>query len=191
MVHAEWKNSTEIHLSLLNCAYVDIKSSLLSNQHFEDVHSGNYDGGRGPSQLLRQKRKAERDMLRANEIGRDLVDYEVDMSITPTMVHVLAKEAGCEPPKKIITKSKLFSSRLDSCRKLKYTMKIGDIGKINEGHRLFKVSSSVNARSYYQVRICTQPSCSCPDFTKYGSKVFCKHILFVFVFGLDISDVDM
>ena len=72
MVHAGWKNSNEIHLSLLNCAYVDVKTSF-----FEDVHSGDYDGGRGPSQLLRQKRKAERDMQRANEIGRDLIDYEV------------------------------------------------------------------------------------------------------------------
>ena len=70
-------------------------------------------------------------------------------------------------------------------------MIIGDIRKVNEGHRLFEVSSSVNARSYYQVRICTQPSCSCPDFTRHGSKVFCKHILFVLLFGLDISYVDM
>ena len=84
------------------------------------------------------------------------------MSITPTMVskiHVLAEEAGCEQPKNIDTKSKLFSSRLDSCRKLKYTVKIGDIRNVNEVHHLFEVSSSVNARSYYQVRICTQPSC--------------------------------
>ena len=123
-MHAGWKNSNEFHL---NCAYVDIKSSLLLNQHFEDVHSGNYDGGRGPSQLLRQKRKVERDMQRANEIGRDLVDYEVYMSITPTMVHVLAAEAGCEPPKKIITKSKLFSSSLICDSYPKYTMKTGDI----------------------------------------------------------------
>ena len=37
VVHAGWKNSNEIHLSLLNCAYVDIKTSLLLNQLFEDV----------------------------------------------------------------------------------------------------------------------------------------------------------
>ena len=70
-------------------------------------------------------------------------------------------------------------------------MIIGDVRNVNEGHRLFEVSPSVYARSYYQVRICTQPSCSCPDFTRHGSKIFCKHILFVLLFGLDISDVDV
>ena len=70
-------------------------------------------------------------------------------------------------------------------------MKIGDVRNINEGQCLFEVSSSINAQSYYQVWICTQPSCSCPDFTRYGSKVFCNHILFVILFGLDISDVDV
>ena len=73
VVHAGWKSSNEIHLRLLNCAYVDIKTSLLLNQLFEDVHSGDYDG--------------------------DIIDNEVYMYMIPTMVsktHALTVEAGCE-----------------------------------------------------------------------------------------------
>ena len=70
-------------------------------------------------------------------------------------------------------------------------MKIATIKNINPEHRLFEVASKISARSYYQVRIGTQPSCSCPDFNKFGSKVNCKHILFVLVFGLDVTDVKL
>ena len=102
------------NLSLLNCAYVDVKTSMLLNRRFEDTHSGNYDGCRGPSQPLQQKRKAETNVERANEIGRDIIDYEVDMSKTPTLVSktdALTEESGSEPPKRVV-KSKLFASQI-------------------------------------------------------------------------------
>ena len=193
-VHAGWKNSHEINLSVLNCTYSDVKNSLLLSQHLKEVQSGDYDGGSGPSQHIRLKRKLERDIQIAGRIGRDLVDFNVDMALTPTMVSrtsSLGEEAGCEPPKKITSKTKLFSNRLESARTLKYTMKVANIVNVNAEHRLFEISSSESGRSCYQVRICSQPSCSCPDFGKQGSKIFCKHILFVLMFVLDVSDVNV
>ena len=70
-------------------------------------------------------------------------------------------------------------------------MKVANIVNVNAEHRLFEISSSESGRSCYQVRICSQPSSSCPDFGKQGSKVFCKHILFVLMFVLDVSDVNV
>ena len=69
-------------------------------------------------------------------------------------------------------------------------MKIGKVENVNLEHRLFEISSTESSRSFYKVRICTQPSCSCPDFNRYGSKVFCKHILFVLYFALGVTDID-
>ena len=40
VIHAGWSNSGENHLSLLNCAYADIKRSLLLSRHLEDLLSG-------------------------------------------------------------------------------------------------------------------------------------------------------
>ena len=68
------------------------------------MHSGDYDGGRGPSQPLRQKRKAETDVQRANEIDRDIIEYEADMSMT--------EEAGCKPPKKINCKKQIICKQV-------------------------------------------------------------------------------
>ena len=41
-----------------------------------------------------------------------------------------------------------------------------------------------NGRKTYDVVICNTPSCTCPDFKKNGSKVHCKHILFVLITAL-------
>ena len=68
-------------------------------------------------------------------------------------------------------------------------MKIGKVTNVNEAHRLYEVASTENARHFYQVRICTQPSCSCPDFNKQGSRVLCKHIFFVLIFILEVEDI--
>ena len=103
VVHAGWKNSHEINLSVLNCTYPDVKNSLILPQHLKEVQSGDYDGGSGPSQHIRLKRKLERDIQLAGRIGRDLVAFDVDMALTPTMVSrtsSLGEEAGCEPTKR-------------------------------------------------------------------------------------------
>ena len=99
-MHAGWKNSNEVYLSLLGCAYSDIKSSLL--QHLKDIAEGNYDGGRGPSQPVRQKRKLSKEIRTATQIGKDLLDFDVDMSIAPTMVNsdIFKTGGGCEPQKR-------------------------------------------------------------------------------------------
>ena len=36
--------------------------------------------------------------------------------------------------------------------------------------------------------ICNNPSCSCLDFRKRGSQVLCKHIIFVFLYILQLKD---
>ena len=165
---------------------MDVKSSLLLNQHLKDIQEGNYDGGRDPTQPLRQKRKLSKDIQTATQIGHDILDYDVDMTLTPTMVKssnladVFHADGGCEPKKKsAASQNKMFSNRLEGTRNGKYVRKIGKVENVNLEHRLFEISSTESSRRFYQVRICTQPSCSCPDFNGYGSKVYCKHILFV------------
>ena len=42
VVHAGWKNSHAINLSLLRCAHEDIKCSLYIKQWMKDLRSGEY-----------------------------------------------------------------------------------------------------------------------------------------------------
>ena len=155
VVHALWKNSKEINLSILNCAYSDVKASLLLKQHLTDLVSGDYDGGRGPSHYERGETLLAKEVQTVSQIGRDLLDFGIDMTITPTMVNFFDDEDGnCEPKKKRApSRNKLFSNRLEGARCAKYTMKIGNVTSITNEHRIFGVASSDKARTYYQVRV--------------------------------------
>ena len=69
-------------------------------------------------------------------------------------------------------------------------MKVRQVDYISQDNRIFEVGSSSTARVPYQVRICSQPSCTCPDYNKNGDRVLCKHILFVLLFVLEVTDID-
>ena len=43
----------------------------------------------------------------------------------------------------------------------------------------FVVSTTVSTKTIYTVTVCANPSCTCQDNRKYGESVFCKHIMFV------------
>ena len=84
---------------MLGCTYSDVKRSLLLNQHLKDIAEGNYD--------FRQKRKLSKEIQTATQIGKDLLNFDVDMSIAPTMVnsaHIFKTGVGCEPQKRENTK---------------------------------------------------------------------------------------
>ena len=107
VLHAGWKNSKDINLSLLNCTSSDVKSSLLLHTHLEDGQSGSDNGRRGPSQCMRLKRKANKEVIMANLIGQDFIYYQVDMTFTPTMAaknSFIGDDKGFEPQKKTVQK---------------------------------------------------------------------------------------
>ena len=45
--------------------------------------------------------------------------------------------------------------------------------------------------TFHQVQICTQSSCSCPDFNTYGIRCLCKHILFTLLFALEMTNINI
>ena len=56
---------------------------------------------------------------------------------------------------------------------------------------MFEVDSSKSTFTFYHVHICTQPSCSCPDFNAYGIRSWFKFILFVLLFQLDVRAINI
>ena len=124
---------------------------------------GDYDGGTGPSQAEREKRKSTRHIFIAEELGRDLHDLwvELDTELPITVNIVEDDDSSCEPKRKRVPqKSKLFTSRLENARRSKHVFKIRNIELVNAEHCKFEVGSGNFARTFYQVHICTQPSCS-------------------------------
>ena len=109
------------------------------------------------------------------------------------MVNIVEDDdSSCEPKcKRVPQKSKLFTSRLENARRSKHVFKIRNIESVNAEHCKFEVGSGNSARTFYQVHICTQPSCSCSDFNTYGMRSLCKHILFVLLFALEVTDINI
>ena len=52
----------------------------------------------------------------------------------------------------------------------------------------FAVSATVSSKTNYTVTVCANPSCTCQDNRKYGESVFCKHIMFVLLKILVVTD---
>ena len=52
----------------------------------------------------------------------------------------------------------------------------------------FVVSNTISSKTNYTVTVCTNPSCTCQDNRKYGESVFCKHIMFIILKILDVTD---
>ena len=52
----------------------------------------------------------------------------------------------------------------------------------------FVESNTISSKTNYTVTVCTNPSCTCQDNRKYGESVFCKHIMFIILKILDVTD---
>ena len=86
---------------------------------------------------------------------------------------------------------KMFVNRMETVRKLKLSMKVIKMEEISPIHHRYDVQNSVKSRTSYNCHIGLQPSCSCSDYALHGSDVYCKHILFVLYFGLNVTDFDV
>ena len=189
VVHAGWKHRDRTGVSLLECCYFDIRDSLLTNVHLEELESGCYDAGRGPSQKDRNIKKLNRTIDTAAQLGKDILDFTIaSPSISGTKQQLREDVEGCNPPKKKINNQKLFQARLDTAKLLELTIKIKNIDKVNKLNRKFIITSSLAGRTTYTIQITNTPSCTCPDFQKNGSRVHCKHLLFVLIFVLLVHD---
>ena len=146
---------------------------------------GDYEGGwRYGTFTTREaeKQKSTRHILLAEQLDRDLHDFGVELDTElPTMVNIVEDDdSGCEPKRKRVPqKSKISTSRLRNARRSKHVLKIRYIESVNAEHCKFEVGSGKTAPTFYQVHICTQLSCSFPDFNTYGMRSLSKHKQFV------------
>ena len=101
------------------------------------------------------------------------------------------KNEGCNSTKKKRNDEVLFLRRMCTAEAKSSILKIKNIKNVNSCNREFAVISSTSGKSTYTVQICSTPSCSFPDFRKNGLRVFCKHLLFVLKYALQVDDDSM
>lgn len=78
----------------------------------------------------------------------------------------------------------MFEKRLNSALELKTVIKVQKQKIVNDLTREFLSVSSSNAKKDYKVVIAANPSCTCSNFEKNGSKTYCKHIICLVLYVL-------
>ena len=81
----------------------------------------------------------------------------------------------------------MFNRRYHQAESSSESMKTRRIVEIHSLKKEFQIANNCKSRSFFVVQICTLPSCTCNYFKKYGRKVFCKHIIFILVAVLGVS----
>ena len=152
--------------------------SLLLSEQLIQVQNGVYDGGGGLSEPLLKKKVGD-EINHATLLGQDIIDHEISSTKGKCELQVPAK-SGCQPPRRKKSIEKMFVNRMETVRKLKFSMKVIKI------HHRYNIENSEKSHTSYNCHIGLQPSCSCSDYAFNGSDVLCKHILFVLYFGLNV-----
>ena len=86
-----------------------------------------------------------------------------------------------------ISFDKMLEKRKANAKTDSASVKVRQWKIINGTKREYTVSSNLGGKTNYLVTICHVPSCSYPDFRKRGSQVLCKHIIFVFLYILQLK----
>ena len=189
VVHAGWKNRDRMGVSILDSCLFDIRDSLLLESRIDSLLQGSFEGGYGPNQTKLKDQRMHKQVEMAGNIGADLLDFGVFSSSPVKKRLFTTNDEECNPPKKKSRSStNLMQSRLASAKSQSSIMKIRKIINVNAFKREYVVSSSTTGRANYQVQICEAPSCTCPDYIKNGHRVLCKHVFFILMFGLDVSE---
>ena len=80
----------------------------------------------------------------------------------------------------------MVKKRMENTKKLEF--RVRKVKKHSLLKEEFVVSPTVSSKTNYTVTVCTNLSCTCQDNRKYEESVFCKHIMFVLLKILDVTN---
>ena len=82
----------------------------------------------------------------------------------------------------------MLEKRIETVKAHTGNIKVTNTKTIISFKREYSITSSTSGRTRYVVKICSTPSCSCPDFRENGKKVLCKHILFILTYIFAVAE---
>ena len=75
VIHAGWKHRERMGVGLVEACLFDTRDSLLFESQIEGLATGSFPGGDDPCQGKLSSAREEKDILLAEDIGRDLLDF--------------------------------------------------------------------------------------------------------------------
>ena len=87
-------------VGLVEACLSDTRDSLLFESQIEGLATSSFPGGDGPCQGKRSSAREEKDILLAEDIGRDLLDFGNRITSTEVKKKLFTKaNEDCNPPK--------------------------------------------------------------------------------------------
>ena len=142
--------------------------------------------------MVQYKIRSDKSVRLAEDIGPDIADLGVSTFAENGKRFLLTKqnEGRNSSTQRRNSDKGLLLNKTPAATAESTNLMAGNMKDINVDKRKYSVSNSVNCRSSYKVKICSSPTCSCPDFQKNDSRVSGKQVLFLLRYVLQIYESD-
>ena len=142
---------------VLACLF-DTPDSLLFESQIEGLVTGSFPGGDGPCQGKRSSTRENKDILLAEDIGRDLLDFRNRIT-SPEVTKKLFTKANedCKPPKRKKNDGHMLEKRIETVKAHVGNIKVTNTKTINSFRREYSITSRTSGRTRYVVKICWTP----------------------------------
>ena len=151
-----------IHAGLVEACLFDTRDSLLFESQKEGLATGSFPGGDGPCQGKRLSARENKDILLAEDIRRDLLDFGNRITSPEVKKNLFTKaNKNCNPPNRKKNDRHMLEKRIETVKPHVGNKKVTNTKTINS----FKKECSILlGRTLCVVKISCTPSCSYPDF---------------------------
>ena len=91
------------------------------------------------------------------------------------------------PPFRSI-RSQHFLRCLQTAKSERESMTIRKEAPLHDGESHFTIEEPLNSQKEYEVTISESPKCKCEDYVKYKGNQLCKHIIWVYLYKLEVDE---
>ena len=140
VIHAGWKHRETMAFGLVEACLFDTRDSLLFESQIEGLATGSFPGGDGPCQGKRSSTREDKDILLAEDIGRDLLDFGNRIT-SPEVRKALFMKSNedCNPPKRKKNDRHTLEKRIETVKAHAEIMKITNTTILLKGSTILLV----------------------------------------------------
>ena len=104
-------------VGLVEVYLFDTRGSLLFESQIEDLATGSFPGGDGPCQGKRSSTREDKDILLAEDIGRDLLDFGNRITSPEVKIKLFTKaNEDCNSPKRKKNDRHMLEKRIETVK---------------------------------------------------------------------------
>ena len=202
VIHASWTHGDQENMTLLDAAECHVRDCALLETEYEGTKQGKSRPGTRPSLMQKQAQEMAIQQRRATRLGEELFQEDITQAIAETGPQCLGRKVDpacshcADKPRKRnpsgsspfrSARSAHFLSQLQKAKQNKDSIKVRKVLSQTDVSSHFEVQGSGGQRRY-EVEVSEAPSCTCEDYKKFNGKELCKHVIWVYLYVLEVDE---